>query len=311
VGTSPADTSGIMLPADVQAAADQAAALTPAATPGGPAATPLPIPGGVSAFPVDFCTDLQIVVTPPACPQSGLPTNISLMACAKILNSDGSITNSQFPISFPSASGAYFSSDLAPGYLLSLVITCLTPGITSGQLFCVAGLCHQISPQQPLDALLISAYLSSHNPVAWPGGLLQDVSDGQGFVGVQALSNPPAGVFPTITVVDAYLSLQGIQFTLVTSAIAGNRQVYTYVAGAGGGNITIYKSTFLQPPSTTMTYWLAPELTEQTDSTGTAHDGPISLGITLSQGGVVVVGAVGFAGNDQFSNILVTGRMWL
>jgi len=310
VGTSPADTSGIMLPADVQAAADQEAAQI-APVPSSPAPTPVPLPGGVSAFPVDFCTNLQCQILPVGgAVAAALPASVTVMVAGKILNSDGSITNCQWPNTFAPSAGLYFNSDLAPGYLLSMAVTLQTPGIPSGALFCVLGLCHQNAPPQPLDAVLISGYVTSSNPLGWPSGVLHDVGDGPGCPVYVYPPNPGAGNLVAYVVSDLYLQPTAVTFTLSTSGTVTSRTPWVFYGYGGVAYWSLGIASILQPASTVVVYEFSLGSGTMPSALNVFYVGPIATGVRMVSGMTLYINAQQFQPGDAFSGISIQGNAW-
>jgi len=310
VGTSPADTSGIMLPADVTAAADQAAAQA-APVPSSPAPTPVPLPGGVSAFPVDFCTNLQCQILPVGgAVAAALPASVTVMVAGKILNSDGSITNCQWPNTFAPSAGLYFNSDLAPGYLLSIGVTLQTAGIPSGALFCVLGLCHQSAPPQPLDAVLISGYVTSSNPLGWPSGVLHDVGDGPGCPVYVYPANPGAGNLLAYPVTDLYFQPTAVTFTLNTSAVVAGRTPWVFYGFAGVAYWSLGITSLSQAASSSNTYEFSQGSGTMPAGLTSFYVGPIATGVRLVSGMTLYINVIGFQAGDALINIAIQGNAW-
>lgn len=303
--------SGVVLPTEVTESIS-AAALEPA--PPQPATAiqfqGAALPGGVSAIPIDASTYLQIQVLPnPTYPNPSGGVNISLTA--KILSPDGSITNCQYTQNFSVTAGTTQVYDLAPGYLISVAVTCQNAGIPDGALFVIAGLIHQPNAGLPLDALLCASYLSSYVPVGWPEGILRTISDGNGFPASVQSATPGVGVQPTYTIVDAYFQVVGIEFELTTDAVAGSRYVSAFVNPPVGAGTGIGAAPAVQGPGTTVAYLLGPGLAQFNSPLGTGQTIATPDPLLLAMGDLIGISASNLDPNDQFTALTVHGRAWL
>lgn len=310
MGSTPGTAPGIVLPGEALEAIEQAAAESqPGSAPSGPTATPVGFAGGVSAIPVDFCTNLQVSVLAPGTP--GLfPSSVTLAITGKILNSDGSITNQYWSYNFAPSAGLLVWPELAPGYLLSVTATCQTAGIPSGALFCVAGLVHQTGSRQPLDMTLISAYLSSSNPVAWPSGVLHDISDGAGFYFEYEGTSAPLGSAWTYYIVDQYLMPQTISFEFVTSSTAANRYPYVELTLPPAPAVFIGVAAVAQTASQSWYYTFGTGLAWESGAPNIIELLALQSELMLNPGSNLTINCYQFQSGDQIVNPVIQGRAW-
>jgi hypothetical protein len=230
---------------------------------------------------------------------------------ARILGNDGTLTYCSWPQVFNVNAGLTYASDLAPGYLLSVAVTCVTPNIPDGVLYAVVGLIHQAQTGIPLDTLLVASYVNSNQPAGWPSGILRTVSDGNGATFQLAPANPPAGFAYTYTVLDQQLELVAVYFNLTTSAAVVNRTAYVQVHAPGGGPQFAGLCPNTQAASLTVTYSMGAGLPTLGAAGALYQQVTLLDNILLSAGSVLVVNAGSLQAGDQFTGIQIFGRAWL
>lgn len=305
------DNGGVSLPDDAAAtiqAATAAATSAPAAAPS--AAPSVGVSVGVNSMPIDANTWIQITV--PANPTAAINApSISLTLTARILQADGTLAYCRWDETFSLSSGLSFASDMAPGYLLSVAVTCNTAGVVDGMVYAVVGLIHQPGPGRPLDTVLVASYLATASPLAWPAGHLHGISEGNGFLVTIAGTTPAGGANFYYTVVDYYFELKSVQFTLVTGSTAANRQPAVGAGGSTSGAEAVGWYTGTQTASTTMSYNFMVD-------TAPAAAGPsgwtlctLSPGIKVPAGGMIEIVVVNIAAGDQLEDIILVAQVWL
>jgi hypothetical protein len=305
------NAGGVALTDDVvQQINTQAAAALPPPNQPTPQIVETPIAGGVSAVPIDASTYLQITI--PANPTFPNPAGgVTILLTAKILTPNGTITNCLYTYTFNISSGLLQVADLAPGYLLSVAVTCGTAGIPDCALYVVVGLLHQPNTGQPLDALLVASYVSSAQPCGWPEGILRTVSDGNGVLTLVEGPNPGPGNPAYYQVADEYFQLQSVQATLTTGVAVANRDVYVQVSNplTFSQNVSFCVNT--QTAGSNVTYIFSQGIASASLLSGAVQLVPLPQGINLSLGMQIIMGAANLQGADSFSVLQVMGQAWL
>jgi len=268
------------------------------------------LPGGVSAMPIDASTYLQVVI-PPNPTYFLASSQITVTVNARILNADGTLNYCSWPQTFKMSNGLSFTSNLAPGYLLSVSITCDTNNVADGVLYAVAGLIHQEQTGIPVDTLLVASYVSTYQPAGWPSGILRTVSDGNGFALQVQAANPSVGDDALYTSPDQQEEISALQFTITTSATAATRQAYLEMSNPGTGSVIIGYSPVTQTAGQTVTYAFARNLPASAAVSNQIQYCTLAEGVILNLGGVIIIDAFNLQSGDQISNIYVAGRAWL
>jgi hypothetical protein len=301
----------VVLPQEITDSLTQAATETAVAT---PTLAPSPLStsqlaGGVSAIPIDAATWMQCQIAPN--PTYGQVAAVSVTLTARILAPDGTITNCRWDNTFAPAAGLAFSSDLAPGYLISAALTLNTPGVMSGVLYALVGLVHQTPGVYPVDTLLIAQYLTSQNPVGWPCGILHDASEGPGYPlrFFDAVAAPTSSY--TYTVQDWLFMLSSIGFYYDTDGTVSNRYVEVYAVTVAGGAATLAFSTFPEPALNGWSYYCSPGIGPAGDATTGNYVLPLSPGMLFHAGDQIIIGAIGLGAGDQVTNVSILANAWL
>lgn len=305
------DNGGVSLPDD---AAATIAAATAAATPA-PAATATPsistsLAVGVTGMPIDASTWIQITIPANASAAVAVPS-VSITLTARILLADGTLSYCRWDKTFAMNAGLTYSSDMAPGYLLSVAVTCNTPGVVDGMLFAVVGLIHQPGTGFPLDTVLVSSYVSYTAPAAWPGGHLHTVSEGEGFYFEYEGTNPPAGSAWTYTVVDQYLMPQLIAFEFVTSSTAANRYPYIELTLPPMPPVYIGVAPVAQTASQSWYWNFGVELAWESGAPVILECLPLQSGLLLNPGAQLGVNCYQLQSGDEIVNPVIIGRAWV
>lgn len=261
-------------------------------------------------MPIDASTWIQVTVPPNPSAAATVPT-VSLTFTGRILGLDGTLAYCRWDESFSLASGLTFSSDLAPGYLVSLTVTCNTPGVVDGMVYTIVGLTHQPNVGAPLDTLLIASYVSSAAPCGWPCGFLRTVSDGQGFYFAYKGTAPAAGSPWYYTVTDAYLMLQLISFELTTNATAASRIPYVDLILPGPFYVQVALSGGSEPASTSYYWNIGVDLPNMTAAVGAIITVSLLAGLVLNAGTQIGVVVQNMQAGDTITGPAIIGRAWV
>ena len=305
------NAGGVVLPdevtADITAAAQEP---LPASNTPTPQFQTTALPGGVSAIPVDASTYLQITVVPnPSFPNPA--GGVTVFLTAKILQPSGTITNCLYTYTFSITAGLLQVSDMAPGYLLAVAVSVGTAFVPDGALYAVVGLLHQPNSGQPLDALLISGYVSSLQPTGWPEAILRTVSDGNGWSFGLRPTSPALGADWIYQVVDAQLELTSVALTLTAAVTVANRYVTIYISVAGGSEATVGACATAQTAGTAVEYQFSAGLPASSITAAGIQFCTLANPILLNAEGVMGTDTNGLQAGDQISNIALTGRAWI
>ncbi len=292
--------------AEIQAAANAAAVTAPVS----PGSLTTPQAVGINAMPTDANTWLQVII-PPAPSASFISLTFSITVTARILRADGSLAYCRWDKTFAYNVGLVFSSDMPPGYLVGLSVTCNTAGIVDGMMFVIAGLIHQPGTGNPLDTVLIASYVSSACPLSWPQGHLRAITDGKGFTVVLQPANPLAGSPLVYTVVDAYLKVTAIQFTLTTSVTVGNRLPYIAVGNSAAALVNVGVDTVLIPANTVAPVIFMVDVAPVLWPVAGTEICNMEPDLMVSSGGIVSIQIANIFAGDQLSAISILGWAWL
>lgn len=136
---------------------------------------------------------------------------------------------------------AFSVFELAPGYLMGLQVWVSTGTVRRGQCYVEVGLLRGRDVAANIVEPLLADYATIDGALGWPGGRIRGSLEEPGYLYHFTGTNPAAGVEITETVpTNAVWRFHSAYFTLVTSAVAGNRRVqFVYDDGATffGGSI--------------------------------------------------------------------------
>lgn len=169
----------------------------------------------------------------------------------RILRPDGVIVPNSFSI-FPPNTRARTATifGLTEGFLLSVQLFGQAGGILRGQCFAYVEICRPPSGTVIGYETLVSDYVTNGATIGWPGGRVQQSTEGPGFLHSVAVGNPAAGADWNVSVpTNARWKVICARMQLVTGAAVANRAVESNVDdGAasyaiGDGNLSVPAST--------------------------------------------------------------------
>lgn len=169
-----------------------------------------------------------------------------------------------------------------------------------GQTFVIIQLVRSVGSVAFVLGTLLQGYVTSTQNLGWPGSAIQSSIEGGGYPRTIIGTRPAAGAETVETVpTGARWSLERVLVGLTTSAAAGNRNVRLTILSAGSatGSIT---SPLLQPPSTTVLYCYAPNLSYQQDSAGSRLSAPLMRPCILRAGDTFTTETIGLQAGDQW-----------
>jgi hypothetical protein len=210
---------------------------------------PVPRPGGAAApFYVTGEENLRVIV------RTALAVTITVEY--RLLDPCGTIVPcaQTIPITTIDRSAVINNFRLGNGWLLDLTarVTVGTPQI--GQTFVTVRVVRGDSPIAVAVGTIVQGYVSEVDDLAFPGSLIRSSIEGPGFLRSLTSADPVAGSEIGITVpARTRWRLQTITFVLVTSAVAGNREVNLNILDLTGTVARVPSGTF-QVISTTVGY---------------------------------------------------------
>jgi len=163
--------------------------------------------------------DKLVVVGYSSVANNGMEVNV------RILTPDGEIRPSHFEFQFAGDRANHVTLfDLTEGFLLSLTVGTLAAPVLRGQMFGQIWLGRGVLPNVLVYHQLVDAYITSNLQVGWPPGVFESSLSGRGFVRHIVGTDPAAGVeISESCPFHTRWRLVGFNYTLVTSAVAGNR----------------------------------------------------------------------------------------
>jgi hypothetical protein len=171
------------------------------------------------------------------------------------LNEEQKIT-----VALPSANSIVI--DLPEGYLIRVGVRTNAANLPRGSLFATVAIIR--SPlTTPIKTIIAQGFVSSFNNVAWPNGLQEASTSGQGRLVTHTVSNPAAGAdFSYSAAVLSRASLLGIVATLTTGAAVANRLVQGVIDD--GVNISVLApAVAVQAASLAIQYVFLPGMSPQ------------------------------------------------
>lgn len=221
----------------------------------------------------DLCLERRIIgQDPPAC-NRGAPNYISqsdrlkLSAWTYVANNDMRVrgrllrpdgTHSDFERTLRPNTNLTESSVLfqvGEGCITQLSVSNSRSDVCRGQAYASVGIVPGLASGAAPIANLASGYVSSLQPLTYPGSKQEAPDEGNGLVWEYTGANPAPGAEPDIFGFST-VSWRLLQFQvqLATDATAGNRQLIFHVYGRAGASVQEVVSPYLQPPSTTRNY---------------------------------------------------------
>jgi len=162
--------------------------------------------------------------------------------------SDRSVYDIDFSFDLP--------GDVNGAWLLNLLVVRSAGSFRRGQFFVQLSLFQGSGQSGFRHCVLASGYVGHDLVVNWPGTGINSPLEGPGALSFSTGTNPVAGAEIAETVpTGARWRLHGFRATLVTSAVAGNRQV-SFGVSVGGSNLLIMAANGTQAASLSYTYHL-------------------------------------------------------
>lgn len=201
---------------------------------------------------------------------------------------------------------------LAEGWLLSVSVATLSDS-TSGRNYVVAFLTTgpSVSGVLPSAYTLFTGYLRGSFPLGWPGGPIENETDGQGFLNAYAPANPAAGTdLSVISNAPGRVQLLAFKAQFATSATVANRFPSFLVSYGASSNAQVQDTTAI-PASTTVIYSLGPG---QTFIRGGGAPAVVALGTPglhyVGSNVTIASSTQGIQAGDQWSAITFSTREW-
>jgi hypothetical protein len=173
----------------------------------------------------------------------------------RILTPDGQIRPTSQQLYFPGDRTSYHMLvNIPEGFILSLTVGSITAPILRGQLYVQAWLARGNNYTASISYGLVAGYLTNLVHLSWPPGIHEPSTSGRGLIRHIQGTDPAAGVEISETCpTNTMWRVIGFNYTLITSAVAGNRYSHLVVddgttAGAFG------LSGAVQAASTTTLY---------------------------------------------------------
>lgn len=202
---------------------------------------------------------------------------------------------------------------MGKGVLLNLVALATAGLVLPGQCFVRVDVMRGLDAQLLLGTL-ISGYVGSWGPLAWPGSVLQQPTDGPGWPNLVLSTTPAAGFAPSITVPEeTKWRVQSARVQLTTDATPGNRTIFLELVEQNNVIETLPPSQ-VQPPSTTFTYtWSAAGGRDNAVSPIHSSGSLASPAYLTDFGGGnsrVRIATIGLQPADQFTELRVMTEEW-
>jgi hypothetical protein len=265
--------------------------------------------GRVTATPFQFTTDgtdnLR-VVSFNSCP--GVVVNINY----RFRNNDGTIGANSFQhIPHTDRSANVQDIALSPGALINLTafVTGATPA--TGQTFVIVELIHGLSGATFLLGTLLSDYITSQQPLGWPGSPIRSSLEGEGWLHVVSIANPAAG-FEVGAQVPAGARWECLSFlaTLGSSATNARRMPLLNVI-SGGDTVAIFPSHGMQGPSRLFDYTWAPGVSPSAGIAAQSVLSPLPSPNRIFASGTIITSTLGLQVDDRWQLPRLVVREWI
>jgi hypothetical protein len=190
----------------------------------------------------------------------------------RLLRADGTITPLQWQFSTPNAFMNYwFTRPLTEGFLLSVVVLCVTTLSKRGNCFVRAGIGTGPDTAFSYEWVLISDYATAEQWLTWPGSQLRGFTDGAGLLRAFGGTDPAAGAESSEPVpLPARWRLRAWRASLTTSGVAGNRNV-VLTLDDGGWIFAEFECNFNQTAGSTIIYTASAAAYSRSGQAGRAH----------------------------------------
>jgi hypothetical protein len=230
---------------------------------------------------------------------------------ARILTPDGEIRPSSFQFAFANDRVAHaISFDLVEGFLLSLTVGTLTSPVRRGELFAQLWLARGGLPNSFVFDQLLAAYVTSNVQIGWPPGLYESSLSGHGKMRHIVGTDPAAGVEISETCpTNTRWRLIGFNYTLVTSAVAGNRISQLFIDDATNAGVRGLPAA-TQAASLTNSYQYG-AFGAQPATLGTLQIGILPPDVYVSAGGRIRTVTTALDAGDNYSAPVYCVEEWL
>lgn len=228
-------------------------------------------------------------------------SGVVLKCAGRFVDEKGEVDVFEFPLALTAdriRTVADFA--LARGFLLNLVVTATLATPLLGQTFARVSVIRGFSGATIELGTLLQGYVTGALGIAWPGSVIQQSHEIEGYARYYAGTIPaPGSAINEVVPTNAHWRVLAAHVSLSTDATAGNRQPFLQFFDNAGNFFTEVFAVGTCPPSSIRAYEFAERmpdtLTQPTSGTMTAY--PY---VELSSGAKVVVGANLFAAGDQW-----------
>jgi len=197
-----------------------------------------------------------------------------------------------------------FELDLAEGFLLDLLVSCVASGVKFGEIFAVVQLIRGTGNNAIPVRTLITNYVASSVTIGWPDTSSQSLSTNMGAIFEYNTTNPAAGADWTfVEGLGTRIQIISIRATFVTSAAGANRIPHLQVIDTNANVVFEVAASAAQVAATTVQYsWTAGVQPTSNDGAAIAPI-PSNLWLILNTQLKTVTTAI--QAGDQWSNIRI------
>lgn len=230
---------------------------------------------------------------------------------ARLVTPQGELTHAVYSF-IPAASGQLNSDvfKLARGVLTSVFIHQTAGNISQPAVWVRVSLVRRLVSSILASGRLTSGYVYTGHPLAWPPATLHSSLEGPGAIRARQTPDPGAGAqVQHITEANARTLIRSIRFTLVTSAVAGNRNV-SIECQVGGLVQFRVPSQSAQAAGLTHNYNVVPGATAQA-VVGVEHVIPWPLDYMLPELATIQTAVAGMDAGDNFGAANLVTEEWL
>ncbi len=239
-------------------------------------------------------------------------TGAQLQVSARLMQPDGKITTPQFTLS-PTADRTINSATQAlyEGYLLGASVAAIGGTVpTRGQTYSALKVNRMPAPSNLTHYLLGADYVSGTLALEWPFGRTIGAIEGPGVLRSIAGTAPAAGADVTQTVpTNARWKVRAVEATLVTSAVAGNRNPRLQVTDGVNVLYTLDVSEVVAAGTTFPLVWIMGYPISPSPSP--AGSRPFPTDSPVFGGWVIRTNTTGILGGDQWSAVRFFVEEWI
>ncbi len=221
----------------------------------------------------------------------------------KLLLADGSVTGFVNDIVTVADRGVHFAFILLyEGFLLSLSIGNLATTIKRGTTFIQAAIARGSATFSLGEVTLISDYLATGSGLGWPGGRIQQMVEGPGFLHSVQQANPAPGADWTYTVPSGERqAIRSLAATFTPSAAVANR--VPNLAIDDGVNTLWQDAVLTAIPASTPTLITATQSQNRASANAIIQNMLLPPGLNIPAGFRVRTSTTGIQAGDQWSGI--------